>query len=74
MKTLTALSKPIEAQLLVARLEGSGIRAFIRDEYTITNDWFYSNALGGLRVEVADEDYAKACDVLKQEPAGEEGG
>jgi hypothetical protein len=68
MKTLTAFSKPIEAQMLVARLEGSGIRAFIRDEYTITNDWFYSNALGGVRVDVADEDYERAKEVLSLTP------
>jgi len=71
MKTLTACSKPIEAQLLVARLSASGIRAALRDELTINNDWFYSNALGGVRVEVEDEDYERAVEVLRLQPEAE---
>jgi hypothetical protein len=68
MKTLTSCSKPIEAQLLVARLAGSGIGASLRDELTINNDWLYSNALGGVRVEVEDEDYEKAVEVMRLQP------
>jgi hypothetical protein len=64
MKTLAAFSKPIDAHMLIARLEGSGIRAFIRDEHMVTLDWLASNAIGGVKVDVGDDDYARACEVM----------
>ncbi len=56
MVIVATFSKPEEAHLLRMRLEAGGIRSFIRDENTIQMDWFYSNALGGVRVEVAEAD------------------
>jgi hypothetical protein len=74
MKTLAAFSKPIDAHLLIAKLEGSGVRAFARDEHMVTLDWLASNAIGGVKVDVADEDYDRALAVMAApgdaEPAG----
>lgn len=64
MKTLAAFSKPMDAHLLIARLEGSGIRAFLRDEHMVTLDWLASNAVGGVKVDVEDEDYARARELM----------
>jgi hypothetical protein len=64
MKTLAAFSKPIDAHMLIAKLEGSGVRAFIRDEHMVTLDWLASNAIGGVKVDVADEDFARAREVM----------
>ena len=64
MKTLAAFSKPIDAQMLIARLEGSGIAAYARDEHMVTLDWLASNAVGGVKVDVADEDYDEARAVM----------
>jgi hypothetical protein len=69
MKTIAAFSKAEEAHLLRARLEGSGIAAYVRDEYMVTLDWMYSNAIGGVKVEVADEDYPAAVELLAAERA-----
>ena len=69
MRTLAAFNKPIDAHLLIARLEGSGIAAFARDVHRVTLDWLASNALGGVKVNVADADYEKALEVLA-DPAG----
>jgi hypothetical protein len=30
-----------------------------------TLDWLYSNAVGGVKVDVADEDYERALEVLE---------
>ncbi|MDB6169137.1 MAG: hypothetical protein JWM88_2001, partial [Verrucomicrobia bacterium] len=30
-------------------------------------DWLYSNALGGVKVDVADEDYERALQVMESE-------
>jgi hypothetical protein len=64
MVVVATFSKPEEAHLLRMRLEAGGIQAFIRDENTIQIDWLYSNALGGVRVEVAEEDEAADRELL----------
>ena len=66
MRTIATFSKPQEAHLLIARLEGSGIAAFARDEHMVTLDWLASNAIGGVKVDVADEDWEQALDVLNE--------
>jgi len=64
MKTLASFNLPMDAYLLHARLEGSGIASYIRDENLVTLDWLYSNAVGGVKVDVMDEDYDQALEVM----------
>lgn len=68
MKTLAAFSKPIDAHLLISRLEGNGIAAFLRDEHMVTLDWLASNAIGGVKVDVADDDYERAMELIAAGP------
>jgi hypothetical protein len=72
MKTLAAFSKPIDARLLIARLEGSGVAAFPRDENMVTLDWLAANAIGGVKVDVADEDYERAMEIMTAQPSDED--
>lgn len=67
MKTIAACSTPDEAHLLRSRLEAAGIPAYVRDEHTVQMDWFYSNAIGGVRVDIADEDEELAREFLASE-------
>jgi hypothetical protein len=67
MKTLASFNQPMDAHLLRARLEGSGIAAYLRDENMITLDWLSANAVGGIKVDVADEDYEKALDEMESD-------
>jgi hypothetical protein len=64
MRTLATFSQADPAHLLRMRLEGSGIAAYVRDENTVT---FASLAVGGVKVDVADEDYEAALAVLADE-------
>ena len=64
MKIVASFEKPEQAHLLRAYLEGSGIAAFVRDEHTISVDWRLSGAIGGVKVEVADEDFAAARELI----------
>lgn len=64
MRTLASFSKAEDAHLLRARLEGSGIAAYVRDENMVSVDWLYSNAIGGVKVDVADEDFIAARELL----------
>lgn len=65
MRTVGSFSKPEQAHLVASILEGSGVPAYVQDSHLVTMDWFYSNAIGGVRVQVADEDYARALEILR---------
>jgi hypothetical protein len=64
VKTIATFSKPEEAHLFRMRLEAAGIPAFVQDEYIVQMDWLYSNAIGGVRVQIADEDVSAAKEFL----------
>jgi len=50
-----SFSFPHEAHIARASLEAAGIPAVIADEHTISMQWLYSNALGGVKVLVPPE-------------------
>ena len=52
LTTICRFSHPFEAQVARARLEAAGIPVFVSDEHTINMQWLYSNALGGVRLQV----------------------
>ena len=64
MRTVAAYSKPEEAYLAKTRLEASGINAAVRDDITVSLNWMLSNAIGGVKVDVEDEDFDQAREVL----------
>jgi hypothetical protein len=73
--TVAAFSRPFEAQFAKARLEAHGIAAMIRDEYTVSMNWLWSNAIGGVKVQVAARDLDAARVILSvdaTEDLGEE--
>jgi len=56
------------SEAIVARtaLESAEIRCFLKDENMIRMDWGYSNFLGGLRLQVPEQDAARALDLLRE--------
>jgi len=50
--TVARYSFPYEASIARAMLEAEGIDARIADEHTINMQWLYSDALGGIRLQV----------------------
>ncbi len=68
--TVARFSKPMEAQILRMRLEADGIPAVIADENTIRVNWFLSNALGGVRVQVPSRKLQEAHEVMAALRAG----
>jgi len=61
---VASFSFPHEAQIARASLESAGIPAFIADEHTISMQWLYSNALGGVKVLVPVEYAEEAKSIL----------
>ena len=57
------------AEAIVGRtlLESAGIQAFIADEHLVRMDWFISNMVGGLRLQVEEQDEPAAREILDQE-------
>jgi hypothetical protein len=55
MTTIASFNKAEDAHLLRMRLEAAGIPAYLRDE-TMSQVWGVSLNIGGVKVEVDDED------------------
>jgi hypothetical protein len=55
-------------EALVAKgvLDSAGIQSFLGDQNIIRMDWFLSNALGGVKLRVREEDLEVATDLLNQ--------
>ena len=68
--TVATFSYPTQAYVPKARLEAEGIRVFLADEQTITMNWLYSNAIGGVKLQVREPDVERALEILNQEPTG----
>jgi putative signal transducing protein len=62
--TLTTVSDPIQASLMKGRLEAEGIICYLADQNTIGINPLYSNALGGVRLQVRQCDREEARKVL----------
>jgi hypothetical protein len=61
MTTIRTCSELEQAELIKSFLAGSGVTAFLPEE----NSVLWSNAIGGIRVQVADEDATRAEEILQ---------
>jgi hypothetical protein len=62
--TVERFTEVWEAHILRARLEAEGLLASIADEHLVAMDWFYSNAIGGVRVQVPACELDRAREIL----------
>jgi len=71
--TLARFDWALQADLARCRLAASGIEAFLPDEYTTSLCWHYARALGGIRLQVNQEDADDADAILEDssQPPGE---
>ncbi len=67
METIARFSTPVEARIAWSRLDAAGIPAFVADEHTINMQWLYSDALGGVRLQVPAEWADRARELLASE-------
>jgi hypothetical protein len=70
--TIARFMEITPAQVAQNLLREAGIRSFLGDAETITTDWMLSNALGGIKLKVADEDVERARELLRHELNDEE--
>lgn len=67
MIIIARFSFPHEAHIAKASLEAAGIKSYIADEHTVNAQWLYSNALGGVRLLVSENDAEEACQLLNSD-------
>jgi hypothetical protein len=73
--TLASYARVLDARLAASRLEGAGIRAFLRDEQIVDANPLLVGAVHGVRVQVFVEDEQAAREILAHcvDEAGDEG-
>lgn len=70
--TLMAFDDVAIAHIARTKLESAGIPCFLADANLIAQDWFYANALGGVKVQVFESDVPEALALLGGDPLPEE--
>lgn len=53
-----------EALVAKGMLDSAGVKCFLSDENTVRMDWLWSNALGGVRLWVREDDLPDATSLL----------
>lgn len=68
MKLITAriFDNPMDAHLLKSKLESLGVTCFLQDEHTVTIDPLVSNAIGGIKLKIKEEDIEKVKVIFKE--------
>jgi hypothetical protein len=57
---------PTELAVLLTRLDADGIEYLVLDELTVQVNPFYSNAIGGVKLQVKESDVQKTIAILKE--------
>lgn len=63
--TIAVFPLPQNAYIIQSRLEAEGIPVFLKDELTVQTDNFLSNAIGGVKLQVRENDIEAAINILK---------
>jgi hypothetical protein len=66
MVTVAQCNLAAQAHAMRMRLEAAGIPVFLADELTVAMDWLLSNAIGGVKVQVAERDVPRAAEILAE--------
>ncbi len=67
-KFITVLTATYGSEVAVirGRLESEGIICFVQDELTVQVNPFYSNAIGGVKLQVRESDLEQTIEILKE--------
>ena len=64
--TILTFTYPQEAHLIKTKLQSENIEVFIKDELTTQSNNFLSNAIGGVKLQVKEQDFKQAYLLLKK--------
>jgi hypothetical protein len=66
LKTIITFTFPQDANLAKGFLESEGLETYIKDELTAQVNNFYSNAIGGVKLQVNENDYENGIRLLQK--------
>jgi hypothetical protein len=69
--TIASFREPQEAHMLAARLRSEGLFASVAHQFHVGNNWWYSTALWGVKVQVASENTDAARTIERACRSGE---
>jgi len=69
--TVARFREGYAAHIARGQLQEAGIEAFVFDEHLISTNWLYSDAVGGVKLQVRAEDSDLALSILAVQPAVE---
>jgi hypothetical protein len=61
--------EPMQARMALLRLEAEGIHAVLENETLLQQAWLLGQAVGHVKLLVAESEAERACQILEQEPA-----
>ncbi len=64
--TLQTFDNYFYANIALTKLQHAGLECYLKDKYTVTIDPLLSNAIGGIKLAVVDEDVERASTILNQ--------
>jgi hypothetical protein len=64
LTTIASFREAHTAHIARARLEAEGIPAFVADEHLSSVQWFYSDAIGGVKIQVPGAFAERALEVV----------
>jgi hypothetical protein len=71
MITVATFDTMPDAYIAKGRLEVDGIACRLLDEHLVQTDWLYAIAVGGIKLQVAEEDVERALAYLAADYSGE---
>lgn len=66
LKTVATFEYAHFAHIAKTKLESEDVECYIFDEYTSSMNWFFNNAIGGIKLKVREEDYERALKILNK--------
>ncbi len=67
LKTIASYMDLPIAELARARLDAEGIYCYLANRHMISIDWSYSNALGGILLQVREDDEQTALEIISED-------
>jgi hypothetical protein len=67
VKTVASFREPYQAHLAKGKLEAEGIPAIVLDEHLVQINWNFSQAIGGVKVQVPEAALDQAREILKSD-------
>ena len=66
LKTVATFEYAHFAHIAKTKLESEDVECYIFDEYTSSMNWFFNNAIGGIKLKVREEDNERALNILNE--------